>query len=259
MTKTEKYTFPSSPWSVQGRRIESAIRKALYEFGLIDGVERVGVALSGGKDSVTLLLMLHAISGHGFPPFRLTAFHVAGEFSCGASVSTKLIEDLCAQLNIPLRVHVEEREVFSECYSCSRERRKALFRMAKEEGCTTLAFGHHQDDHVQTLVMNLFHKGEFAGLLPKVPMITYGVTIIRPLFFVREKEIASFAKSSGFQRLTCNCPFGQNSMRKQTETLLKTIEELYPHARSNIVQAVAESGSTKALLINKMGHEEIDV
>lgn len=243
---------PSPPWTVQGRRIESAVRKALYEFKMLDGVEHVAVALSGGKDSMTLLLMLHAISGRGFPPFKLTALHVDGSVSCGAEVSHSFLASFCRQLDVPLLVSTSKEEAIpTECYSCSRARRKELFRMANEMGCSTIAFGHHSDDHVQTVLMNLFHKGEFAGLMPKIHMVRYGVTIIRPLIFIREQEIRSFAKSSGFHRLTCQCPFGQNSMRKETEKMVQQIEELYPHARKNLCRAVSVSGSDKAKIIDQ--------
>lgn len=249
MKDSQEYLIPSPPWTVQGKRIESTIRKALFEYKLLEGVDHVAVALSGGKDSLTLLLMLHAISGRGFQNFKVTALHVDGPVSCGAQIGSNFLRAFCEQLHIPLIVRTPaSKEAPSECYSCSRERRKMLFAMAKESGCSTIAFGHHSDDHVQTLIMNLLHKGEFAGLLPKVHMIKYGITIIRPLFFVRESEIRNFAKASGFQRLTCNCPFGQQSMRKKTEILLEKMEDLYPNARVNLKRAVAQWGSTKALL-----------
>ena len=82
--------------------LESAIRKAIYEFDLLDGCEHLGVALSGGKDSLTLLHHLHKLSGHGFSPFKLTAFHVSGAFSCGPSVTGGFLQGICDALKIPL-------------------------------------------------------------------------------------------------------------------------------------------------------------
>jgi len=90
------------PWTKLGRRIESQIRKALHEEGLVDGCTKVGVALSGGKDSLAMLYMLHAISGRGFPPFELAAFHVGGEFSCGAGVDGGYLKAICKKLGVPL-------------------------------------------------------------------------------------------------------------------------------------------------------------
>lgn len=238
------YTF--SPM-LGGKRIESAVRKALYEYEMLEGVEKVAVALSGGKDSLTLLYMLKAISGRGFPPFELVAIHVGGEFSCGAGVEEKMLRGLCEQLEIPLLVRhsTQTRETLA-CYRCSRERRTLIFEAAKSVGATTIAFGHHRDDNAQTVLMNLLHKGEFAGNLPKLKMIDYGVTIIRPLIYVAEEQVREFARANGFARITCQCPVGQTSMRKNVDQLLEELEEHFPNARANIASAGLTYGSDKA-------------
>jgi tRNA(Ile)-lysidine synthase TilS/MesJ len=237
------------PWTRLGRKLESLCRKALYEFKLVEGVSKVAVALSGGKDSLSLLYLLKAISGRGFPPFDIAAIHVGGPFSCGAGVSESFLKGICKELNIPFYscASTQEQQTL-ECYSCSRERRSLIFNKAKTLGATTIAFGHHRDDNVQTLLMNLLHKAEFAGMLPKVPMHDYGVTIIRPLIFAKEEEIQEFAAMYGFARVTCQCPVGQNSMRKQTKDLLKQIENCFPNARENLSYASLTYGSEKALL-----------
>jgi len=238
----------SPPWSGVGKKLESLCRKALHHFSLVEGVEKLGVALSGGKDSLALLYLLKAISGRGFPPFALHAFHVKGEFSCGSSVSQNFLLSICDKLEIPLTVceSTQTREGL-ECYRCSRERRKLIFDAAKAADITTIAFGHHRDDSIQTLLMNLFHKAEFAANLPKVPMHDYGVTIIRPLIYIAEDQIREFAKTYGFNRITCQCPVGQNSIRKQTENLISVLEETFPRIRNNLLQASLLYGSNKAL------------
>jgi tRNA 2-thiocytidine biosynthesis protein TtcA len=236
------------PWTGLGKRLESAVRKALFDFKLIEGVSKVGVALSGGKDSLTLLYLLKAISGRGFPPFELYAFHVTGAFSCGSGVDTSYLQSICNKLGVPFIIREANQALESlECYSCSRERRRLLFEAAKQEGVTTIAFGHHRDDSAQTLLMNLLNKGEFAGNLPKVPMHDYGITIIRPLIYLAESEICTFAEQYHFKRVMCRCPVGQRSMRRKTEELLKEIETLYPDARDNIARAALLFGSDKAL------------
>ncbi len=238
------------PWTTLGNRLESLIRKACYDFSLLDGIgPKLALALSGGKDSLALLFFLKAISGRGFPPFELHAIHIDGEFSCGAGVSLSYLQAICEALKVPLTVkNSARRNAPLECYSCSRERRSLLFAATKEIGATTLAFGHHRDDHAQTLLMNLLHKGEFAGLLAKVPMHDYGVSIIRPLLYVAEDEIRRFAKAYGFARITCQCPVGQRSMRKKTDQLLEDLETLYPNARANIASAGWNYGSQKAAI-----------
>src|SRR5579885_2069990 len=168
------YPVARPPWTKLGRRLESMCRKALYDFGLLEGVGKLAIALSGGKDSLTLLFLLKAILGKGFPSCELYAIHVEGEFSCGAGINGSFLGGICKALDVPFltKTSTQKRETL-ECYSCSRERRKLIFEAAKSVGATTVAFGHHRDDSVQTLLMNLLHKGEFAANLPKVPMVDY--------------------------------------------------------------------------------------
>lgn len=235
------------PWSALGRKLESCVRKALYDFHMLDGVERLSIALSGGKDSLTLLFLLNAIRGRGFPNFKIFAIHVSGEFSCGAGVDIPYLNALCQSIDVPLEVvHTLQKQTSLECYSCSRERRSLIFSTAKKLNAPTIAFGHHRDDHVQTILMNLLHKGEFAGNLPKIFMHQYQTTLIRPLIYVEEKDIRSFAMQQGFSRIMCQCPIGQQSMRKKTEKLIQEIELVFPNARANIAQGGLLYGSKKA-------------
>ncbi len=231
-----------------GEKIESRIRKALYEYSLLEGVEKLAIALSGGKDSVTLLYMLKNILGRGFPNSSLTAIHVKGAFSCGPGIHPTHLEKICAELEVPLII--EESTLSKEklsCYPCSRQRRRLIFEAAKRVGATTIAFGHHRDDLAQTLLMNLLHKGEFAGNLPKLELVDFGVTIIRPLVFVAEREILEFARQKGFARITCQCPVGADSMRKKVDQLLDDLQKLFPNARANIASAGLIYGSDKAI------------
>lgn len=235
------------PCTGLGKRLESTCRKALYDFKMLDGVSNLAIALSGGKDSLSLLYMMKSISGRGFPPFDLHAIHVNGDFSCGAGVNQDYLQNVCNELgvNFIMRESSQKLETL-ECYSCSRERRRLIFDAAKSVGAETIAFGHHRDDSAQTLLMNLLHKGEFAGNLPKIRMQEYGVTIIRPLIYIAEQDIRNFAQQRGFARIMCRCPVGQKSMRRQTEELLQQIEGLYPNARENIAKAGILYGSQKA-------------
>jgi tRNA(Ile)-lysidine synthetase-like protein len=237
------------PWTALGKRLESTFRKALFDFHMLEGVSKVAIALSGGKDSLALLYLLKAISGRGFPQLDIHAIHVSGEFSCGAGVDINYLQSICSQLEVPFitRSSTQKLETL-ECYSCSRERRRLIFDAAKSLNIDTIAFGHHRDDHVQTLLMNLLHKAEFAGNLPKIRMQEYGVTIIRPLIYIAEKDIRTFAQQQGFARIMCRCPVGQNSMRKRVDNLLEDIETLFPNARENIAQAGFTYGSNKAAI-----------
>lgn len=240
--------IPRPPWTKLGRRLESMCRKAIYDFSLVNKSQKIALALSGGKDSLTLLFLLNAISGRGIPPFELHAIHVQGEFSCGAAMKESYLQKVCEKLGVGFSTcsSLQKREKL-ECYSCSRERRRLIFDEAKRVGATTIAFGHHRDDSIQTLLMNVLHKAEFAALLPKVPMHDYGITIIRPLLYIAEEEIKEFARLYGFARLVCQCPVGQNSLRRKTATLISAIEEVFPNTRENLAQTALNYGSNKAL------------
>lgn len=242
----------SPPWTAIGKKIESATRKALYDFNMLASAGPLAVALSGGKDSLTLLCMLKAIVGRGFPNLDIHAIHIGGGFTCGAGVSVPFLQEICQHLG----VHFIFKGMYQkledlECYSCSRQRRTLLFEAAREVGAKTIAFGHHRDDNIQTLLMNLLHKAEFAGTLPKIEMYDYGVTIIRPLIYVEESAIKSFARQQNFLRISCKCPVGANSMRHKVNHLLSEMEALYPNARHNLAQAVLHYGSDKASKPNR--------
>ncbi|MDP1836042.1 MAG: tRNA 2-thiocytidine biosynthesis TtcA family protein [Chlamydiales bacterium] len=239
--------IPQPPWPPLGRRLESTLRKALHDHAMLENVSKVAIALSGGKDSMTLLFLLKAISGHGFPPLDIHAIHVGGSFSCGAGVNVPYLQDVCSQLGVNFILREAFQDISTlECYSCSRERRRLLFQAAQEVGCNTIAFGHHRDDNAQTVLMNLFHKGSFEGMLPKITMHAYGVTILRPMIYIAEADVRKFAEQQGFARIMCRCPVGQNSMRKQVDDLLNDIEGMYPHVRSNVANAGLRLGTRKA-------------
>jgi tRNA 2-thiocytidine biosynthesis protein TtcA len=247
MSNATRLNIPRPPWTALGRHLESACRKALYEFKLVDGVEKLAIALSGGKDSIALLTLLAAISGRGMGPWELHAIHVSGEFSCGPGIGVEPLRQLCESLGAQFHLCLSSQKLETlECYSCSRERRRLIFQKALELGCTTVAFGHHQDDNVETALMNLLGKGEFAGHLPKIHFHAWDITLIRPLIFLKEDQIRQFAQMYGFARLTCQCPVGQTSRRKQVKQLLEQIQELYPDAVSNISQSILREGSQKA-------------
>ncbi|MDX8431394.1 MAG: tRNA 2-thiocytidine biosynthesis TtcA family protein [Candidatus Algichlamydia australiensis] len=235
------------PWTALGRKLESICRKALYEFALLEEEGPLALALSGGKDSLTLLFLLKAILGRGFPKKKIYAIHVSGAFSCGASIQRNYLESICKELDVEFRqIEVEGSREGLECYSCSRRRRNAIFATAKEVGAKTIAFGHHKDDLAETLLLNVLHKGEFAGMLPKICMKKVGVTIVRPLIYADEAEIRKFAESYGFARITCQCPVGANSKRRKVKNLITEMEEIFPEAGNNLARASLLYGSQKA-------------
>jgi tRNA 2-thiocytidine biosynthesis protein TtcA len=240
-------SIPKKPWKKNGKELESLCRKALFDFKMVENTESLAVALSGGKDSLTLLFMLANISGRGFSKFKIHAIHVEGEYSCGAGVDKDYLKTICEELGVNfITVKSSLKLENLECYSCSRERRKLIFNEAKKIGAFTVAFGHHLDDNVQTLMLNLLQKAEFKAMLPKIKMHKFGITIIRPLIYIREHDIKTFAKENDFIRIRCNCPKGSISNRKVVDNLLNHMEEFFPKTRSNLALSAMLYGSNKA-------------
>jgi len=242
-----KLPIAQPPWSGLGKRLESCVRKALFDFNMLETASRLAIAVSGGKDSMSLLFLLKAIIGRGFPHVDLYAIHITGPYSCGASIDTNYLHAICEALEITFitRPSTQQRETLA-CYPCSRERRKLLFEAAKSVGANIIALGHHRDDNAQTLMLNLFHKGEFAGMLPKITMHNFGITIIRPLIYATEADLNTFAQQYNFARAVCRCPMGQNSMRKKVNALLHEIQHTFPNIRNNLALASLTYGSEKA-------------
>lgn len=243
----EHFSPTKQGFSGLGKRLESAFRKALYDYSMLEE-NKIAIALSGGKDSLCMMKLLKAISGKGFEELEIHAIFINGEYTCGASVFVDGLKKECEELGVIFHTEYQEqkKETLS-CYPCSRKRRSLLFQKAKELGIKTIAFGHHRDDLIETLFLNLCHKAEFSALMPKIFMREYGVTIIRPLVYISEDEIIRFAKQQGFYRITCQCPFGQKSKRKEVKNLLIEMEKVFPNIRKNLAQAAKEYGSKKPL------------
>ena len=238
----------SHPFKGVGKKIESKVRKALFDFSMLQNISSLAIALSGGKDSLCLLFMLKAILGKGFDNINLIAIHIDGDFSCGASHERNFLKSICDDLNI--KIYFKDLKINFDkinCYTCSRKRRKLIFDTANEHNINTVAFGHHKDDNIQTLILNLFHKAEFEGMLPKIKFQKLDITIIRPLIYVDEQEIINFAQNNNILKTFCKCPIGQTSKRKEVKKIISEIENNFPNIKSNLSKASFISGSKKAL------------
>lgn len=220
------------------KKIESTCRRALYDFKMLR-TKKIAVALSGGKDSITLLYMLKKISGKGFPSFEISAIHAHEK-----NQNISFLQNFCTNLNIQFIPITYQKK--QDCYSCARERRKAIFYKLKNLNIKYIAFGHHREDNIQTLLLNLFHKGEFAHLMPKIKMHLYGITIIRPLIYTKETDIKKFIKTSNITTKNSFCPLAKTSKRKTAEKLIDLIEKDFKNVRSNLSKSAFLYGSQKA-------------
>ncbi len=208
------------------KRISKKITKALYDFPMIEPGDRVLVGASGGKDSTALLMELSSRLGKQLS-FELAAIHIQSDFADPAP--RNFLKQLEQDLNIPFfykDVAVEGRLKEGHklsCYWCSTQRRVELIKFARENGFNKIALGHHLDDIIETLFMNIVYNGEFSGMPPYVPYEKYPMSIIRPLCYCEEQEIIDYVDEAGYRKYTCTCEFSKNSHRKH---IRKEIEAL---------------------------------
>jgi tRNA(Ile)-lysidine synthase TilS/MesJ len=207
------------------RLLSSLIAKAVQDFAMIQSGDRILIAASGGKDSTSLAYDFSRRIRYNRVPFEIAAVHIATEFS-PASVRANLSR-LFAEWEVPL--HVIDVAVLERlkpgrkmnCYWCSTQRRTKLINFAVKNGFNKLALGHHLDDIVETLFMNMMQKGEISTMIPVMPYRKYPLTILRPLALVEERQIIRFIKSMDLDGSTCTCSFGDNSSRKEIRERIK--------------------------------------
>jgi tRNA 2-thiocytidine biosynthesis protein TtcA len=226
------------------------LEKAVIDYGMIAEGDRVLVGVSGGMDSMALLDLLNSPMVH-VPPFSLTAVHIDPGFDPDGVGSGVLVRHLKAEgydfvtekTGIGPLSHSDYNRK-NPCFLCSRLRRKRIFEIAAERGCNKIAFGHHRDDIIETLLINLFYGREISTMLPDQPIFGGKLHIIRPLAYIREGLVKRYAKERGFPVIENGCPTSRTSKRRRVKELLDGMEKESPQVRDNIWKA--------------MGHVKID-
>ena len=227
-------------------RLTKRFHKACADYGLIADGDHILIGLSGGKDSLALVEFLGKRAQVFVPRFQVTAVHIrVKERDYHSDLS--YLEDFCARVRVPFIIRDteigESREANSmektgkekhPCFLCSWYRRKALFDVAKELGCNKIALGHHKDDLVETLLMNLIFQGSTATIPPLLQMEKMPLQMIRPLCLIEEKEIQRYAELSQYEKQTKLCPLEKVSSRAEVKELLKQLETLNPNVRDSI-------------------------
>ncbi len=216
------------------------VTRACKEFDLIAEGDRVAVAVSGGKDSRALLeLLLSYRETRARYHFQLIALHVMGAVAGFPDLSAELeawFQTLGVEYHfVPLELPPQE-PLPLDCFRCSWNRRKALFIAASRLHCSKLAFGHNADDAAATVLLNLMFNRRLETMAPRVPFFGGIVTVIRPLIYIPEKELARYGNAAGYPELP-PCPQGQTSRRAQVKAMLRQFGQAQEQIRVNLWRA----------------------
>ena len=230
------------PLTKTGNYISTRIGRAIADYSLIEDKDRILVAVSGGKDSMTLLKLLNERKKWAPVKYDLIAMHVETDFRCGGCVHTKVLKKFFEDIGVKYyfkKIKVLDKDRKTSCFWCSWNRRKALFLAADKFGCNKVALGHHKDDIIETLLLNMFYHGEFAAMNPAQKLFKGKLTIIRPLCYVEEENMRKFAKESNFPSQICRCPNSDTSKRRMMKEFVKKVERECEYVKTNIFRSIS--------------------
>jgi tRNA 2-thiocytidine biosynthesis protein TtcA len=237
------------------KEIRSLMGKAIHRYGLIQDGDRILVGVSGGKDSLTLLNLLYERRKRVPIQYELIPVHVDLGFDSGRS---NILKDLFETqglsyhielTNIGRRAHsAENRE--NPCFLCSWERRKLIFNLAHQFNCNKIALGHHKDDIIVTLLLNIFYSAEISTMLPLQTLFKGKITLIRPLALLEENKIERFAKEMGLPFGLSGCPSSGNTKRKEVKELIEILNRKNRRVKGNIFHALSNI-KLDYMLLNK--------
>lgn len=220
------------------RRIDRRFNKGVVQYGLIEEGDRILVGLSGGKDSLALVELLGKRAKIFKPRFSVVAVHVVMK-NIPYHTDLEYLKAFTESFGVPLLVRetlfdptTDTRK--SPCFLCSWNRRKALFTVAKEQGCNKIALGHHMDDILETLLMNITYQGTFSTMPPRLVMKKFDMTLIRPLCLVHESDLIELAMLHDYRKQVKNCPYESQSSRSDMKGILRQLETLNPEARYSL-------------------------
>lgn len=226
------------------KRLRRETGKAIADYNMIEDGDKVMVCLSGGKDSYTLLQILLGLQKSAPIHFEIVAMNLDQK---QPGFPEHILPDYLKSLNIPF--HIVERDTFSvvqelvpegktTCGMCSRLRRGTLYAFAESIGATKIALGHHRDDIIETLFLNMFHGSKLKAMPPKLLADSGRNVLIRPLAYSKEKDIGKFAKMMNFPIIPCNlCGSQENLQRQKIKQMLAEWEEIQPGRSENIFRS----------------------
>lgn len=220
------------------RLIDRRFNKGVVQYKLIEEGDKILIGLSGGKDSLALVELLGKRSLIFKPRFSVVAVHVVMT-NIPYQTDLDYLKKQTEAYNIPFLVYETSFDASTDtrkspCFLCSWNRRKALFAVAKEQGCNKIALGHHMDDILETLLMNMTYQGAFGTMPPKLVMRKFDMTIIRPMCLVHEADLVALAAIREYKKQKKNCPYETHSSRNTMKDILRQLEAMNPEARYSI-------------------------
>lgn len=244
-------------------RIWANFTKAISEYKLIEENDRIAVCISGGKDSMLLAKCMQLLSRHTTIPFELVYLVMNPGYQ---EKNVQKIKENAKLLQLPITMFetdifdiVDAQEGGSPCYLCARMRRGALYRKAQELHCNKIALGHHFDDVIETILMSMLYNGKIQSMMPKLHSDNYeGLELIRPLYYVKEKDIIAWCKKNELEFIRCACHFTEKtesgelqSTRSEMKRLVEQFRKTSPGIEMNIFRSMYNVNIDTAIAYQK--------
>ena len=242
-------------------KIRRQVGKAVRDYSMIQEGDVIAIGVSGGKDSFTLLEILHSMSKRSPVKFTLKALVIDQGF---VDFKVEVLEEYLEAFGIPFHVEAVDTQSMEEkygkpggsfCSFCARNRRGHLYRAAKNLGCNKIALGHHRDDMVETLMMNMFFNGTLKGMPAYLEGtgLGQGMQLMRPLVYVPESQIIEFAKARAFPLISCACPTCGTHLQKRqwVKHWLKDMENQVPGLKKNMLNSMQNVEAQQLLMFDQ--------
>ena len=220
--------------------ISKGIGRAMTDYKMLEPDDKIAVAVSGGKDSLTLLRVL--LDRQKFVPVKYSVLAIHIDMGYPKSIAASL-EKYFKKLNVEYKIIKSDalkktQKSKINCFWCSWNRRKELFIAANKLGCTKIALGHHMDDIAETFLLNLFFQGEISTMKPKQELFDGKIVLIRPLAYVEERLITRFVREVKLRHDHCVCPHAVTSNRTGMGKIISGLEKTCPDIKKNIFRSL---------------------